>query len=363
MTFFKKFLTACAVLAVATIVLGVTGANAANFYKSFVSVADEAGGIAAVTCGSLGTKDGVGVVYLSTGTEYWFYDASATDAADATHIRCKGYATSGVWEQIYDDGVTGTGDNVRATAPTIASPTLTTPTLGVADATTVNTGQGDYELYAMNQDVETTDPVAFLNVTADYLIKWNTSEPASLSVGVVYGADGATWDPTGTSQTSNHLVLYASDSPAEWLLVRSADGILYFDNIWAPVMLPSFSHYATAENAYNDTATPHVLLLNEVYGSVITNAGAASARVYTTPAAAHGFNFMVMIVAAENFDLEPYSSQQFWLNGSQMAAGEHIQNTAGNKGDIMFCWSAETGDGTFEIFCKSDSANFVQATP
>ena len=58
------------------------------------------------------------------------------------------------------DDETGTGKLCFAT-----SPTFITPTLGVAAATTLNTGPGAYELYAMDQDVESDDDVIFNSVT------------------------------------------------------------------------------------------------------------------------------------------------------------------------------------------------------
>lgn len=127
--------------------------------------------------------------------------------------------------------------------------------------------------------------------------------------------------------------------------------------------MPHRAHYATADYKYSDTTTPHVLTIEEVRGSLLTNAGATEDRVYTCPAAGPGFNFMVMVVAGYQMDIEPNGAETLWLNGTQMAAGEHIINEADTKGDIMSCWSAETGDGTYEIFCKSDNANWAEATP
>ena len=72
---------------------------------------------------------------------------------------------------------------------------------------------------------------------------------------------------------------------------------------------------------------------------------------------------MVQVIAAYQMDIEPDGTETLWLNGTQMAAGEHIINAADSKGDIMACWSVESGDGTYEIFCKSDNANFAEATP
>jgi len=65
--------------------------------------------------------------------------------------------SAGIAANISDE--TGTGALVLAT-----SPTLVTPTLGVAAATTLDTGQGANELYDMDQDVQTTDNVTFNTV-------------------------------------------------------------------------------------------------------------------------------------------------------------------------------------------------------
>ncbi len=54
---------------------------------------------------------------------------------------------------------TGSGALVFAT-----SPTLVTPTLGVASATSLNTGQGANQLYPMDQAVRTTDVPTFANL-------------------------------------------------------------------------------------------------------------------------------------------------------------------------------------------------------
>ena len=54
------------------------------------------------------------------------------------------------------------GNNIRATISSTGEATFT----NVVNATKLNTGQGDNELHAMNQDVETTDNVLFNHITA-----------------------------------------------------------------------------------------------------------------------------------------------------------------------------------------------------
>jgi hypothetical protein len=58
---------------------------------------------------------------------------------------------------------TGSDNVVRAT-----SPTLVTPTLGAATATTIDTGFGANELYDMNQHVQTTDTPQFVGIELNH---------------------------------------------------------------------------------------------------------------------------------------------------------------------------------------------------
>jgi hypothetical protein len=72
--------------------------------------------------------------------------------------------------------------------------TLVAPTLGVATATTLNTGQGDYELYAMNQDTETTDSPTFvtakLSGLADGYIPYHVADATGLADSVISQSGG-----------------------------------------------------------------------------------------------------------------------------------------------------------------------------
>ena len=132
------------------------------------------------------------------------------------------------------------------------------------------------------------------------------------------------------------------------------------------IELPCYSHWATGDATYNDTTTPHVLTSEEMKGGLVANCGATEDRVYTCGPAEFGINFVVstcVTAVSRQMDLEPHSGEAFIFNENQMAVDEHIQNAADTKGQTMSCWSMETGDGTYEIFCKSDNANWVEATP
>ena len=133
--------------------------HAGNFVRSFTSVADEAGGLGNVKCSTLGTLDGAGIVYMSTGIEYWFYDHTATDAADATHVRCKGYTTAGVWEQVKDEitpvplGGTGAASLTNG-GILLGSGTEAVTALGVATNGQIPIGDGATDPVLANITVE-----------------------------------------------------------------------------------------------------------------------------------------------------------------------------------------------------------------
>ena len=101
--------------------------------------------------------------------------------------------------------IAGTTDQITVTDDGDGTVTLSTPqdinTTAVTFAT-VNTGQGAYELYAMNQDVETTDAVIFTTL--------NTGQGAN----ELYDMDKnvlTTSDPTFDSLSLTDL--YVSDKP------------------------------------------------------------------------------------------------------------------------------------------------------
>lgn len=80
-----------------------------------------------------------------------------------------------------------------------------------ATLATLNTGQGAYELYAMNQDVETTDAVTFAGITNSK----NMSVSGSVNVtgDVVSGVTCFLYHPTGCLLATNGTcnILYSPD--------------------------------------------------------------------------------------------------------------------------------------------------------
>lgn len=142
---------------VAPLVVFLALAMPADFYRPFISTADEPGGLAGMTCAQLGTKDGVGMVYSSTDYDYWYYDHTATDAADATHIRCKGYTTAGVWEKL-----SPTQDKIDATITTLGLGPTGTPQFAGIELTDVsdNTLTGNAGVLSIEGN-----PLAFKDAT------------------------------------------------------------------------------------------------------------------------------------------------------------------------------------------------------
>ena len=124
------------------------------------------------------------------------------------------------------------GNNIRATISSTGEATFT----NVVNATKLNTGQGDNELHAMNQDVETTDNVLFNNITASGNIS---------SSGTIF--------TDGISSPSNNLTISSStvkitattDGEANLILESDSDNNDENDN---PFML--FTQDGGAINGY-----------------------------------------------------------------------------------------------------------------
>ena len=108
------------------------------------------------------------------------------------------------------------GNNIRATISSTGEATFT----NVVNATKLNTGQGDNELYAMNQDVETTDNVLFNDITATgnvsssgdiYSSRYFANE--QLALNNVNGAITLGYDntyPINIGKNSNQIGIYGN---------------------------------------------------------------------------------------------------------------------------------------------------------
>jgi len=143
------------------------------------------------------------------------------------------------------------------------------------------------------------------------------------------------YDGSSSATHDSPLVLQPSDSPAtgRWLY----DG---------------GTLVATAFTA-NTTLT-----VIQLWNQTLSNAGASGALEFDFPARTEGWNFIFVLEAVQNVTLDPNGSEQWYLNGDQLAAGEAIENTSPVIGESIFCYS--TGSN---VFCESSSPNFVEETP
>jgi len=129
------------------------------------------------------------------------------------------------------------GNNIRATIAADGETTFA----GVLNSTKLNTGQGDNELYAMNQDVETTDNVLFNNITAsgnisasgdiigDNLFMRNHIAVAETSNTIAFGFENDTAIQIGKQANPTKIIGHITASGN-----ISSSGTIFTDEISSP---------------------------------------------------------------------------------------------------------------------------------
>ena len=123
------------------------------------------------------------------------------------------------------------------------------------------------------------------------------------------------------------------------------------------------SYTALAVADLGDAATPSVLTTAETTGKLISNYKSSGAdHVFTMPAAHTKGNVIFIIGDEFQIDIEPVAGDLFYLNGTAMAADEHIVNIADTLGQQIVGMCANI-NGTLRWMFKSDSADFAEATP
>jgi hypothetical protein len=177
-----------------------------------------------------------------------------------------------------------------------------------------------------------------------------TAEPAGEHVGQIVLADNDNWDPAGVSGTTAYWAICTSTgSPGTWVAFLSVAGSLIVSGIDTPTLLAS---------ELDDDSDPHTLIAAEVKNKIITNSESVGADEWDFPAIAEGWNFIFIIEAAQNVTLDPNGTDQWYLNGTQMAAGEAIVNTSPTVGESIACFSTETA-----VFCESKYSDFAEESP
>lgn len=124
---------------------------------------------------------------------------------------------------------------------------------------------------------------------------------------------------------------------------------------------PKFESIAVAD--LSDTTTPSVLTVDETTNKCISNYKSTGADHVFTLVAAHLRGNVIFPVGDEfQVDVEPPSGVALYLNGTAMAADEHIVNDSDTLGSELVCYCANI-NGTLTWMCKSSSSDWVEATP
>jgi hypothetical protein len=106
------------------------------------------------------------------------------------------------------------------------------------------------------------------------------------------------------------------------------------------------------------------LIAAEVSGTVINNySSSAAASEYDLPAAASGYNFILILGLAQNVTIDPNASEVIYLNGAALTGGEAVVNTSPSIGESITCFTFQTGASTYAWSCKSSDVDFVEETP
>ena len=302
----------------------------------------------------------------TTGTTAYSLVATGTTATGAQQTLANGLTT-----QILVGGgasalpawttATGTGSPVRAT-----SPTLVTPVLGVATATsldtgqganqlydmdqnvmtssgvtfatvttgTLNTGNGANELYAMNQNVRTTDNTIFNTVSAGSFISSANDNTRGVTV-------PNTADPTGSNLVAGKGWFNATSNMVKW---RNGD-----NTVTTEVFTSGASHAGSFTTSGYLSGKVPVLSVSD--NTTLTDAQGhwtmvfvSAARTITLPSVSgSGYLVCVQAIGAVVVDVKPNAADGIRLNGE----------TRDTNGDAVYS-SGAAGD---EICVISDSAS------
>lgn len=124
-------------------------------------------------------------------------------------------------------------------------------------------------------------------------------------------------------------IKYVSD---RWDRISDTSNIMFVKAIGLP------TYYASE---LNDTSDPHLLTVEELMNSNISNGESIGADEWDFPARTEGWNFCFIIEVAQNVTLKPNGTEQWYFNGVQMSAGESIVNNSPTIGEKICCTSTE----------------------
>lgn len=173
-------------------------------------------------------------------------------------------------------------------------------------------------------------------------------------------------DGTITENLTNTANPWADNEVADTLTVDGSSSVdpdaltgdSTDDNLVDFAVLAPIQKLTLKASELNDTSDPHTLIAAELQNKILTNSESVGADEWDFPARAEGWNFMFIIEAAQNVTLDPNGTEQWYLNGVQMAAGEAIVNTAPTVGEVLECISTESA-----VYCESNDPDWQEETP
>jgi hypothetical protein len=123
------------------------------------------------------------------------------------------------------------------------------------------------------------------------------------------------------------------------------------------------SFIALAVAGLADAATPSVLTTAETRNKLISNYKSSGAdHEFGMPAPHVNGNIIFVIGDEFQVDISPVAGDYFFLNGTAMAADEHIQNTADTLGQTLTGMCANI-NGTLRWMFYSSDSDWVEETP
>ena len=295
------------------------------------------------------TLTNAGTAYISTGIELGHATENTLSAASGV-LSIEGGALAPVADPTF------TGTVVLPNSQALVTPVLGTPTSGtLTSCTGLPTSTGLTDLLSAARTYTGTQTFPSLSLTE------LTSAPTPVG-GDWYHPDYTNFNPSGSGVGIGYYTIYRL-SDTTYVQNFDNNGNLHL----AGIPSPAYAHITGADYPYFDTETPHVLTYTETHGGTITNTGATQDRVYTVSTAYDAeMAFVVMVRAAYQMDIEPYSGGKIWLcvadTCTEGGADVHIRNTDDTPGDSIACKGIELTDGVYELWCKTGNSGW-ELTP
>lgn len=128
------------------------------------------------------------------------------------------------------------------------------------------------------------------------------------------------------------------------------------DGLQSELNIKSIATPTHLTSELNDTTSPHTLLASEIKNSYLTNHGSGTTVEWDFPVRSEGWSFGIVCEAAFGMILDPNGTEQWYLNGTQLAAGEAIEleSTVATVGESIWCISTKSG-----VYCESKYSDWA----